>query len=196
MHLMQARNVLILPGWRNSGPEHWQSLWQQRHGYTRVEQHDWEHPLRGDWMVQLEQYVLAADGPVVLVAHSLGCALVAAWAAHSQNVARVHAALLVAPPDTDSELLQPLLHSWTPLVRQRLPWHEGRSVLIASSDDPYCSSELAQQLALDWGARCENWGRLGHINVSSGLADWSAGHAVLRQLMALAMVPASGVVPH
>ena len=72
--------VLILPGWHNSGPAHWQSLWEQQHGYTRVEQHSWDAPLRGDWMAQLEEAVLAHED-TVLVAHSLGCVLVAAWAA-------------------------------------------------------------------------------------------------------------------
>ncbi|MGB4361802.1 MAG: alpha/beta hydrolase, partial [Rhodoferax sp.] len=47
-------NILILPGWQGSGPQHWQSLWQARHGYPRVEQHDWLRPLRGDWIARLE----------------------------------------------------------------------------------------------------------------------------------------------
>ena len=67
--------VLIIPGWHNSGPDHWQSLWQAKHGYVRVEQHNWDFPLRGDWMIQLEEAVLAKPD-AVLVAHSLGCVLV------------------------------------------------------------------------------------------------------------------------
>ena len=63
--------VLLLPGWHNSGPTHWQSLWQDKHGYTRVAQHDWAFPLRGDWMAQLEAAVLAHN-EVVLAAGSLG----------------------------------------------------------------------------------------------------------------------------
>ena len=70
---MKPSNVLVLPGWQNSGPQHWQSLWEQRHGYQRVEQHDWQRPLRGDWIARLEDVVLSHDEPVVLVAHSLGC---------------------------------------------------------------------------------------------------------------------------
>ena len=42
---MKPSNVLILPGWENSGPHHWQTLWEQRHGYVRVEQHDWNQAL-------------------------------------------------------------------------------------------------------------------------------------------------------
>ena len=35
---MKPENVLILPGWQNSGPEHWQSRWEILHGDERVEQ--------------------------------------------------------------------------------------------------------------------------------------------------------------
>ena len=98
---MNPSPVLILPGWQNSGPGHWQSRWELAHGYRRVEQHDWLRPLRGDWIARLEEVLLDgdADAPVVLVAHSLGCLLVAAWAAHSKNTRRVKATLLVAPGD-------------------------------------------------------------------------------------------------
>ena len=73
--------ILLLPGWQNSDPAHWQSRWEAIHGDHRVDQHDWMRPLRGDWSARLEEEVLAAPGPVALVAHSLGCILVAAWAA-------------------------------------------------------------------------------------------------------------------
>ena len=74
---------LLLPGWQNSGPGHWQTHWEGLPGFVRVQQHDWQRPLRGDWLIQLEEAVLAAPEPVVLVAHSLGCIQVAAWAAHT-----------------------------------------------------------------------------------------------------------------
>ncbi|MFT4190722.1 MAG: alpha/beta hydrolase [Comamonas sp.] len=184
---MNPRNVLLLPGWRNSGADHWQSRWQALHGYIRVEQHDWDRPLRGDWQIQLEEAVLAAPpGPVVLVAHSLGCALVAAWASHSRQAHRVQAALLVAPPDTSQDGLRGPLPTWHPLVRQPLPFGPGRSMVLASDDDPYCSPELAQALARDWGAGFALYAGLGHINADSGLGDWPQGHAVLERLLALA----------
>ena len=94
---MKASNILLLPGWQNSGPDHWQSRWETAHGYQRVEQHDWMRPLRGDWSVRLEETVADADGPVVLAAHSLGCILTAWWAAHTRHAAKVRGALLVAP---------------------------------------------------------------------------------------------------
>ena len=110
--------VLTLPGWQNSGPGHWQTLWEQQYGYQRVEQHDWARPLRGDWTARLEDVVLDAGGPVVLVAHSLGCILVAWWAAHSANAHRVHAALLVAPGDVERADVRAQLPGWAPIATQ------------------------------------------------------------------------------
>ena len=135
---MDSRGVLILPGWLNSEAAHWQSRWQLRHGYTRVEQHDWIRPLRGDWTVQLEEAVLAAPGPVVLVAHSLGCILAAWWAAHSRHTAQVRGALLVAPPEVEREDLRQQLPGWAPVMRRPLPF---RSIVAASTDDPYGAFE-------------------------------------------------------
>ena len=141
---MKPENVLILPGWQNSGPEHWQSRWERAHGYRRVEQHDWMRPKRGDWIARLEEVLLDCDGPAVLVAHSLGCLHTAAWASHSQNTARVKAVLLVAPGDAEREDMRPLLPTWSPIALQRLPFP---SVLVGSRNDPYCSFERAEGLA-------------------------------------------------
>jgi len=94
--------TLLLPGWLNSDPSHWQSRWESLYGFQRVEQDDWQWPRRGDWMARLDEAVSSAARPVVLVAHSLGCQLVAAWAAHSRHTAQVRVAMLVAPPNTET----------------------------------------------------------------------------------------------
>lgn len=120
---MKSDTVLLLPGWLNSGPDHWQSRWQAAHGYTRVAQHEWARPLRGDWIVRLEDVVLAArsDLPITLVAHSLGCLLVAAWAALSRNTHRVKCAFLAAPCDVALASLHPVLTTWVPDVLNPVP---------------------------------------------------------------------------
>ena len=171
--------VLLLPGWQNSGPDHWQSRWEARYGYTRVQQHDWMRPLRGDWMAQLEEAVLSHGQPCVLVAHSLGCLLTAAWASHSRNTHLVKAALLVAPGDAEREELRPVLTSWAPIARQALPF---RTQLLASRNDPYCSFERADAFAKAWGSELLDLGELGHINAQSGLGHWPAGLALVNQL--------------
>ena len=105
--------------------------------------------------------LLDCDEPAVLVAHSLGCLHTAAWASHSQNTARVKAALLVAPGDAEREDMRPLLPSWSPIALQRLPFP---SVLVGSRNDPYCSFARAHTLATAWGSRFVDLGDAGHIN--------------------------------
>jgi predicted alpha/beta hydrolase family esterase len=177
---MKPANVLVLPGWQNSGPGHWQSLWESTHGYRRVEQHDWMQPLRGDWIARLEEVVLESDEAVVLVAHSLGCILTAAWAAHSRNTHRVKAALLVAPPDVDREEVRQLLTSWAPVPMLRLPFP---SLVLASSRDPYCRPDRAREFAAAWGSEFVDAGPLGHLNADSGLGDWPEAHEKLQTLI-------------
>jgi predicted alpha/beta hydrolase family esterase len=177
---MKPRNVLMLPGWHGSEDKHWQSLWEQRHGYQRVEQHDWTKPLRGDWVARLEDVILGCDEPVVLVAHSLGCILVAAWAAHSQNTHRVKAALLVAPGDVERPEIRAQLPSWSPIELRALPFP---AVLLGSRDDPYCALERARLFAYAWNAQFMDYGASGHINADSGLASWPEGHVLLQDLM-------------
>jgi predicted alpha/beta hydrolase family esterase len=175
-----ALRVLILPGWQNSDPPHWQSRWEQLHGDQRVLQDDWLWPKRGDWMSRLEEVLLESDTPAVLVAHSLGCQLVAAWAAHSRHTSRVHAALLVAPPDIEREDMPPQLTLWRPIRRERLPFP---SMAVVSSDDPYCAPERAAEMAAAWGSEMLSLGPRGHINGDSGLDDWPFGRTLLRALV-------------
>lgn len=178
-----ARPVYLLPGWLNSDPDHWQSLWERRHGDQRVEQADWSWPRRGDWMARLDE-VLQQDArlttqPALLVAHSLGCQLVASWAEHSQHTARVAGALLVAPPDTERDDMPPQLHNWKPIRRSRLPFP---TVMVVSTDDPYCSLERAGRMAADWGSEVVIAGPLGHLNAASGLGEWPQGRALLHRI--------------
>lgn len=184
---MNHARVLTVPGWHGSDDNHWQSRWEKTHGYRRIDQHDWQRPLRGDWSARLEEEVLAGEGaPVVLVAHSLGCALVAAWASHSRNTRPVRAALLVAPPDVESdESLRQQLHGWTPQALQRLPFI---CTVIASSDDPYCTLPRAKAFADAWGAAFVDVGPHGHLNSASNLGDWAQGHAYLREAAGAAAV--------
>jgi len=174
----QAR-ILLLPGWQNSGPTHWQSRWEALYGDLRVEQHDWMRPLRGDWTARLEEVLLEQSAPCLLVAHSLGCLLTAAWAAHSRHSERVLGALLVAPPDPQLPALQSALSSWAAVPMQALPFP---SLLLASSDDPYCSLERARSYAQAWGSSWLEQGARGHLNAESGLGDWPEGRALLARL--------------
>jgi predicted alpha/beta hydrolase family esterase len=178
---VEPHNILILPGWQNSDSDHWQSRWEALYGYRRVDQHDWMTPKRGDWIARLEDVALGCDGPVMLVAHSLGCILTAAWAEVSRSTGRVQGALLVAPGDPEREELRVHLPCWSPIVRQRLPFP---AVLVGSRNDPYCDFAKAMGLADSWGARFVDIGERGHINTESGVGEWKDGHTLLNELIA------------
>ena len=130
-------------------------------------------------MMQLEETVLTHSS-VILVAHSLGCVLVAAWAAHTRHAHKVKGALLVAPADVERPEMQHMLHSWSPIERKRLPF---QSTVAASRNDPHCSLMRASGLAHAWGSRLVDCGMSGHINTDSRLGDWPEGFALLQDLL-------------
>jgi predicted alpha/beta hydrolase family esterase len=171
--------VLLLPGWLDSGPGHWQTRWQHLHGFERVEQSDWLWPRRGDWLARLDEVVLGDDRPVVLAAHSLGCHLVAAWSAWSRHTRRVRGALLVAPPDTERADTPPQLHGWRPMVLEPIKF---AACAVVSSDDPFCEPARAAHLCAHWQVGVRSAGARGHLNAQSGLGDWLGGLELLKQL--------------
>lgn len=174
------RDVLILPGLGGSGPAHWQTLWERQHGYGRVEQREWDAPQLADWLHTLERTLAAHGRPVLLVAHSLGCALVAHYALQPSAAERVAAALLVAPADIDDPSCTPeSTRSFAPLPLTELPFP---SLVVASEDDPYVRLARAQHFARAWGAAFENAGPVGHINADSGLGAWLEGQRFLQRL--------------
>ncbi|MDC0713100.1 alpha/beta hydrolase [Stigmatella sp. ncwal1] len=170
--------LLILPGYNNSGPQHWQSAWERLFPEARrVQQRDWEQPTLEDWVTALEAAISACAVPPLLAAHSLGVSTVVHWAARQGQ--RIQGALLVAPPDLAHPSVPEACKAFAPVPRQRLPF---RAVLVASRDDPYASFEQSEQMAQDWGCRLEDVGRAGHINSDSGLGEWPQGQRLLRAL--------------
>ncbi|EPD38463.1 MULTISPECIES: alpha/beta hydrolase [Delftia] len=173
---MNPHRIIIVPGWRNSGPDHWQSLWAQQLPHAeRVEQDDWLVPHRDPWVAALEQLVLSRPEPVVLAAHSLGCITAAHMGPEAS--ARVQGALLVAPADPERRAQ---LADFAPVPYAPLPY---RSVLVASSNDPYCPIRRAGAYARAWGSEFVRLQNAGHINVESGFGDWPLGLALLQSLM-------------
>jgi predicted alpha/beta hydrolase family esterase len=164
-------DILIVPGWHNSGPDHWQSRWQARLPTARrVEQRDWLHPDRDAWVAALGLAVSTCRRPVVLVAHSLGVATVIHAAPYVGR--SVTAAFMVGPPDVDRPDVAPELVSFSGLSTDPLPFP---SMLIASRDDPYCSFERADEFAAGWGSDFVDAGAAGHINSDSGYGPWPEG---------------------
>ena len=171
--------LVIVPGWRNSGPSHWQSLWaQQLPGAVRVEmtEDDWQHPKRNVWVQAIARIILAQPGPVVVAAHSLGC--IATTHLPSDVARHIRGALLVAPADPER---RGVLADFAPVPYQPLPY---RSVLVASTTDPFCPVRTAGAYARSWGSEVVRLQNAGHINIESGHGEWPLGLALLQSLMA------------
>ena len=168
--------IVIVPGWRDSAPAHWQSLWSDRlKGTVRVQQDNWVSPTRESWVRSIAQTILAQPGTVVVVAHSLGC--IATTHLPAEAVARIQGALLVAPADPERRAA---LVDFAPVPCQKLPY---RNVLVASNNDPYCPVRLAGAYARAWGSELVRLQDAGHINVESGHGEWPLGLALLQSLM-------------
>lgn len=171
--------VLIMPGIGNSGPLHWQTLWEQRHPHwQRISQRDWDRPRCAEWVAALDAAVASAASPPVLIAHSMGCLIVAAWAARSS--VPLWAAFLVAVPDPDSPNFPSAAQGFQPVPLNPLHFP---SLVIASTDDPFGSVAHAQRCAKAWGSEFVDIGSAGHINTESGHGAWPEGVRLLERLL-------------
>jgi uncharacterized protein len=118
--------VLTLPDWKGASAGHWLTQWEHQHGLRRVVQHDWLRPLRGDWMMQLQDTVLKWER-CHLLAHGLAAHLVDAWLQHTQQARRVLSVTLIDPIDMQDPESRESLFTWKPLPRKR--WQVPTMVL-------------------------------------------------------------------
>jgi predicted alpha/beta hydrolase family esterase len=168
--------IIIIPGWRDSGPGHWQSLWaEQLPGAVRVQQDDWITPSRQAWVAAITRTILTQTGPVVIAAHSLGCMATVHLAPEVSK--RIQGALLVAPADPER---RGVLADFAPVPYQALPY---RSIVVASSNDPYCPVRTAGAYARAWASEFVRLQNAGHVNIESGFGAWPLGLALLQSLV-------------
>jgi len=169
--------VLIVPGIGNSGTTHWQSLWEARYPhFVRVQQRDWDRPICDEWVAAIDVAAAESGADTKIVAHSLGCLAVVAWATRTVRV--VQRLVLVAVPDPDGANFPSEAIGFAPVSRARLPFE---SIVVASTDDPYSSVAYARRCATAWGSEYVELGARGHVNASSGLGDWPEGLALIHE---------------
>lgn len=177
-------DIFIVPGWSSSGEDHWQSRWQRNlRNARRIEQDDWINPSKDAWVARIVETVAQSVRPAVLVGHSLGAVAIvhAAWRLARLPGGAVVGAFLVAPADVENADSWPVTQGETfggreggfsPIPRAPLPFP---AVLIASSNDPYCTVNRSRKLASFWNAALIETGDLGHINAASGHGPWPDG---------------------
>ena len=168
----------ILPGLYNSGPQHWQTRWEERYGFTRIHQRDWDNPDKDDWIHTINEVTAPFPAEqVILIAHSLACITVAHWALRYDR--RIRGALLVAPSDVEAPGFPAGTTGFDPVPLNRLPFP---TIVVASSNDRYLDLSRARLFAERWGSRFVLAGALGHINAASNLSDWDEGYRLLQTL--------------
>lgn len=173
--------ALILAGINDSGPGHWQRLWAPRFSRSVwVEHAEWDRPGAGEWVRELDAAAAAAPGPQLVVAHSLGCLLLAQWLSGRRGPGPA-GAFLVAPPDPASPAFPHHLASGF------RPGNESAlgipALVVASRDDPYGGFGYASRCAAAWGAPIIDAGAHGHLNAASGLGDWPEGWGALQAFL-------------
>jgi predicted alpha/beta hydrolase family esterase len=165
--------VVIVPGIDNSDAEHWQSIWQAEWGgsASRIEVGSWSFPQLDDWDEAIDRAVRRAGArEVVLLAHSLGCLAASRWCAARQR--DIRGLFLVAPPDPAGASFPAAASTFTRLQPEPVG---VPGLVVSSANDPYCTPDVARQLARGWGVPRIDIGPYGHLNVASGVGRWELG---------------------
>lgn len=179
------QTTLIIPGYRGSGPDHWQSWLENRiPDARRVTDIDWDQPRLATWAETVRYEIDLAPHPVWLVAHSFGC--LASIVAAADRPHKVAGAMFVAPADPHRFTAQGLReeHDHAESVAKRLPTRPQHfpSVVVASSNDPWSKLAIAAYWAQRWGSQFICIGHAGHINPDAGFGPWPEGQALLEAM--------------
>ena len=172
-------NYLIVPGLGNSGPEHWQTYFQNSgDNFFRIDQQEWDAPTCEEWIETIDKKILEFDlATVVLIGHSLGCSTIAHWATKYKR--QIKRALLVAPSDLEAPQYTFPTIGFTPIPLDKIKFN---TIVVASADDIWVSLDRANFFADNWGSEFINIGNAGHINAVSGHTNWDEGMTILKTL--------------
>ena len=186
---MSEPTILIVPGLRDAVARHWQTLLEARlraagtpvAGVLPMGREDLSCSAR---VAEIERAAQAIEGPLVIVAHSGGCIMVAHWARQTRRAVR--GALLATPPDFEKPMPEgyPTIAAlraggWLPVPRARLPF---RTIVAASRNDPLASFARVVGLANEWGAELDDLGYVGHLNPAAGHGEWAGADPLIARL--------------
>jgi len=180
--------TLIVPGYKGSGPGHWQSWLEGRlPGSRRLQGVDWHQPVLAHWAARVRDTLQHEAQPLWLVAHSFGC--LAALTAAADLPGKVAGLILVAPAEPRRfdflGLRDEAGPARAPSLEQALPTAPlgVTGLLLASRSDPFLRYERAEAFAQRWGLPLSDAGDAGHLNEQSGHGPWPDFLALLQDLM-------------
>ena len=97
-------NTIFVPSYGILTKGHWQEiLYKETTNAYWVEQNDWESPNSIKSIETLNTLIQSLDGPIFLIAHSLGGSTVVEWS--KKYSANILGAVLVSFPDVEGEKL-------------------------------------------------------------------------------------------
>ena len=167
-----SQRVLLLHGWGGSDAPHWQSwlageIAKEYGTVSFLKLSNFDMPDLNLWKKELMEH-LEVFQPDIVICHSLANIL---WfhLCHDEILTEIQKLYLVAPPSLACKIQE--LQSFFPLT---LPTnlYAKRSLLIASSNDPYMSAEEAQKIAKVLKIDLHMMQEAGHINTASGFGAW------------------------
>jgi hypothetical protein len=170
---------LILHGLEGSGPEHWQTWLAGRlreRGLQVVYPSlpDADSPRLDRWLGALgEELARVPLAETTVLCHSLGSLL---WLHHAARrpPVPVERALLVAPPQPDEDDPQSAGFRPVPLDHAGVEAAAGETLLVCSTDDPWCPAETSHRLGETIGVPIDWLDSAGHVNAAAGYGPWPA----------------------
>ncbi|MDR3411711.1 MAG: alpha/beta hydrolase [Formivibrio sp.] len=164
---------VLVPGLQDSGPEHWQTCWQNHQPFWhRVTQRNWNTPDIDLWINSITRLLLRCPRPAILVGHSFGALASCCVAVDLPEL--VAGLMLVAP----AEPMKFELEDRIPNQNLGVP-----SILVASQNDPLMRFSRASEWAATWHSHLIDIGEAGHINAESGFGPWRYGLDALHTLV-------------
>jgi uncharacterized protein len=185
---------LIVHGLGGSGPEHWQTWLAGRLAdrglevaYPLLPAADAPRPEA--WLGALrDELERLPAGETTVLCHSLGSLL---WLHHAARGpgGQVARALLVSPPQPDTDEPESAGFRPVPLDRDGVAAAARGTLLVCSTDDPWCPPQTSRRIAEETAVPIDWIENAGHVNADSGYGPWP-------EVEAWALGERERVVPH
>ncbi len=171
--------VLIVHGYANSGPTHWQTWLAEKCRDAGIETHYPElpnpyNPDLDEWIGALRTEMPDPDGKTALVGHSLGCAVIF-HVLKQEYVRTVGRVLLVAPASKRNvtESRQAYLAPFYQGMDLANARKKARRIdVFASDDDVWMSMDESAKLARELDATLHTFRSGGHLSINAGFTTF------------------------
>ncbi len=177
-------HYLLVPGYGGIEMRHWMRHWMRiLPKVSIVKQQDFQKPDKDQWVDGLKKALGRIDGQqeVILICHSLGCITSFYAALEGELANNVVAAFMVAMPGET----RPEHHDgrWTGFLPYPNNSTSLKSLMLASTNDEYCSVDEMTALSRQLNFELEFIGAQGHLGSNENLGSWERGQTYLNKML-------------